>query len=108
MHKKYESLLNRPEPEEFIAETPMVNEVDTSPSNQTKRRTKLFVDVLIILCLIMCAIITFNTLAEYHRLDMVLSAAEITALMVPWGGELLLIVVRQAIGSDVIQNRGGN
>lgn len=108
MHKKYESLLNRPEPEEFVTETPLVNEVDTNPTNKTKRRTKRFVDVLIVLCLIMCAIITFNTLVEYHRLDMVLSAAEITALMVPWGGELLLIVVRQAIGSDVIQNRGGN
>ena len=108
MHKKYESLLNRSEPEEFITETPLVNDVDTNPTNKTKRHTKRFVDVLIVLCLIMCAIITFNTLVEYHRLDMVLSAAEITALMVPWGGELLLIVVRQAIGSDVIQNRGGN
>lgn len=108
MHKKYEALLNQHESEEFITETPLINEVDTSPTTKTKRRTKLFVDVLIILCLIMCAIITFNTLVEYHRLDMVLSAAEITALMVPWGGELLLIVVRQAIGSDVIQNRGGN
>ena len=30
---------------------------------------------------------------------------EITALLAVWGGELLLIVVRQVLGSDVLQKR---
>jgi hypothetical protein len=31
----------------------------------------------------------------------VLGAGEITALLAVWGGELLLIVVRQVLGSDI-------
>lgn len=66
-----------------------------------KQRTRRFVDVLIILCLLMCAIVTLTVLYEYHRLDTILGAGEITALLAVWGGELLLIVVRQVLGSDV-------
>lgn len=71
--------------------------------SRTKKRTKRFVDVLIVLCLLMCAIVTAFVLYEYHRLDTVLGAGELTALLAVWGGELLLIVVRQVLGSDVIQ-----
>lgn len=71
--------------------------------SRAKKRTKRFVDVLIVLCLLMCAVITGAVLYEYHRLDTVLGAAEITALLAVWGGELLLIVIRQVLGSDVIQ-----
>ena len=73
--------------------------------SRAKRRTKRFVDVLIVLCLLMCAIVTSFVLYEYHRLDTVLGAGEITALLAVWGGELLLIVVRQVLGSDVLQKR---
>jgi hypothetical protein len=60
-----------------------------------------FVDAIILLCLVMCMIITLSNLWEYHRLDVVMGAAEMTALLAVWGGELLLIVVRQVLGSDV-------
>ena len=73
--------------------------------SRAKRRIKRFVDVLIVLCLLMCAIVTVTVLYEYHRLDTVLGAGEITALLAVWGGELLLIVVRQVLGSDVLQKR---
>lgn len=73
--------------------------------SRAKRRVKRFVDVLIVLCLLMCAIVTVTVLYEYHRLDTVLGAGEITALLAVWGGELLLIVVRQVLGSDVLQKR---
>lgn len=73
--------------------------------SRAKRRVKRFVDVLIVLCLLMCAIVTVTVLYEYHRLDVVLGAGEITALLAVWGGELLLIVVRQVLGSDVLQKR---
>ena len=73
--------------------------------SRAKRRVTRFVDVLIVLCLLMCAIVTVTVLYEYHRLDTVLGAGEITALLAVWGGELLLIVVRQVLGSDVMQKR---
>lgn len=72
-------------------------------SSRAKKRVRRFVDALIVLCLLMCAIVTVSVLYEYHRLDTVLGAGEITALLAVWGGELLLIVVRQVLGSDVIQ-----
>jgi membrane protein YdbS with pleckstrin-like domain len=72
-------------------------------SSRAKKRVRRFVDALIVLCLLMCAIVTVVVLYEYHRLDVVLGAGEITALLAVWGGELLLIVVRQVLGSDVIQ-----
>jgi hypothetical protein len=53
----------------------------------------------------MCAVVTGVILYEYHRLDVLLGAGEIGALMAVWGGELLLIVVRQVLGSDIRKNK---
>jgi hypothetical protein len=53
----------------------------------------------------MCAVVTGVILYEYHRLDALLGAGEIGALMAVWGGELLLIVVRQVLGSDIRKNK---
>jgi hypothetical protein len=69
--------------------------------SKATRRVIRFVDTIIALCLVMCVIVTIFVLGEYHRLDTVLGAGEITALLAVWGGELLLIVVRQVLGSDV-------
>jgi branched-subunit amino acid ABC-type transport system permease component len=69
-------------------------------------RVRRFVDMLIVLCLAMCGYITVSVISEYHRLDVVLGAGEITALLAVWGGELLLIVVRQVLGSDVTKGHG--
>jgi uncharacterized membrane protein len=66
-----------------------------------KKRIMRFVDAIILLCLVMCVIITLSNLWEYHRLNVVMGAGEMTALLAVWGGELLLIVVRQVLGSDV-------
>jgi branched-subunit amino acid ABC-type transport system permease component len=72
-----------------------------SKPSKAARRVMRFVDALIVLCLAMCATVTLTVLYEYHRLSALLGAAEITALLAVWGGELLLIVVRQVLGSDV-------
>jgi hypothetical protein len=53
----------------------------------------------------MYALVTAVTLYEYHRLNTVLGAGEITALLAVWGGELLLIVVRQVLGSDALKKK---
>ncbi len=67
----------------------------------TKKQAIKFVNILIVLCLLMCALITGVSLCEYHRLDVVMGASELAVLVGIWGGELLLIVVRQVLGSDV-------
>ncbi len=73
----------------------------TRRESKAKRRARRFVNVLIVLCLVMCGIVTVAVLYEYHRLDALLGAGEITTLPTMWGGELLLIVVRQVLGSDI-------
>ena len=61
----------------------------TRRSSRAKKRVKRFVDALIVLCLLMCAIVTVSVLYEYHRLDVVLGAGEITALLAVWGASSL-------------------
>jgi glucan phosphoethanolaminetransferase (alkaline phosphatase superfamily) len=70
---------------------------------RTTARKKLlkFVDAIILLCLFMCMGITVYTLLEYHIQSALLGASELGVLMSFWGGELLLIVVRQVLGSDI-------
>jgi hypothetical protein len=53
----------------------------------------------------MSAVVTLSVVFEYHRLNTVLGAGEITALLAVWGGELLLIVVRQVLGSDITKQK---
>jgi hypothetical protein len=69
--------------------------------SKATRRVIRFTDAIISLCLTMCLIVTIAVLTEYRRLDTVLGASEIAALLAVWGGELLLIVVRQVLGSDL-------
>ncbi len=65
---------------------------------RNKRRSKWFVNMLILLCLGICLYITINTVTEYHRLDVLMDAGVLGVLVGMWGGELLLIVVRQVLG----------
>lgn len=68
-----------------------------------KRR---FVHGIIALCVAMSGAITAAVLYEYHRLDTVLPAGVLTALLGLWGGELLIVALRQVLGSDVLDKRG--
>lgn len=68
----------------------------------TKNWKTLFADVIIVISIIAGALITANTLIEYKRLDTPLPAGVVVALMGFWGGELLIIALRQIFGSDVV------
>lgn len=65
-----------------------------------------FVNLIIALCIAMSAAVTAAVVYEYHRLDTVLPAGVLTALLGLWGGELLIIALRQIFGSDVLDKRG--
>jgi hypothetical protein len=71
--------------------------------SKAKKRARRFVNMLIVLCLVMCGVVTVTVLYDYHRLDALLGAGEIATLLGVWGGELLLIVVRQVLGSDALK-----
>ena len=68
----------------------------------TKKQKRRFADVIIIICILMALAITAVVLYEYHRLDEVLPSGVVSALLFIWGGELLIIALRQIFGSDVV------
>ena len=61
-----------------------------------------FVHIIIAVCLVVSLGITAAVIYEYHRLDTVLPASVVTALLSLWGGELLIIALRQIFGSDAV------
>ncbi len=64
-----------------------------------------FANAIIVLCVTVSLVITAAVLYEYHRLDSVIPSGVLTALLGLWGGELLIIALRQIFGSDVIEKR---
>ena len=71
----------------------------------SKRKKRLFADCIIVTCVVMSMIITGVTLWEYHRLNVVMPSSALTALLGLWGGELLIIALRQIFGSDVTSKK---
>ena len=74
------------------------------------RKKARFANLIIALCIAMSAAVTAAVVYEYHRLDTVLPAGVLTALLGLWGGELLIIALRQIFGSDILdrRKRGGD
>ena len=70
--------------------------------NEEKKKLTL-ANAIIVFCVAVSFVITLVTLYEYHRLDTVMPAGVLTALLGLWGGELLIIALRQIFGSDVIK-----
>ena len=65
----------------------------------------VFANVIIAVCIVLSAAVTAAVVYEYHRLDTVLPAGVLTALLGLWGGELLIVALRQIFGSDVLGKR---
>lgn len=71
------------------------------------KRKLTFADLIIGICLSVSGLITAVTMYEYHRLDEVMPAGVVSALLLLWGGELLILAVRQIFGSNVIEQAKG-
>ena len=57
----------------------------------------IFANIIIVACITLSAAVTAAVVYEYHRLDTVMPAGVVTALLGLWGGELLIF------GSDVMR-----
>lgn len=68
----------------------------------SKRSKSNFANVIIVICIVTALFITAATVYEYHRLDTVIPSGVLTALLGMWGGELLIIALRQIFGSDIM------
>lgn len=68
-----------------------------------KSKWKLaFADIIIVICIGVSIILTAAVVWEYHRLDTVMPSGVLAALLGFWGGELLIIAMRQIFGSDAV------
>ena len=67
-----------------------------------KSHKNLFADVIIAVCVAVAVLVTGCVIYEYHRLDTVMPPGVISALCAFWGGELLIVALRQIFGSDVV------
>ncbi len=70
--------------------------------NDGKKKKTAFADVVITVCVVVALLVTGIVVWEYHRLKTVMPAGVISALFAFWGGELLIIALRQIFGSDVV------
>ena len=66
-----------------------------------KNSKNTFANAVIVTCIAVSAIITAAVLWEYHRLCTVIPSEVLGVLFGFWGGELLIVCVRQILGSDV-------
>lgn len=64
-----------------------------------------FANRIILVCVTVSLAVTVSVICEYHRLDTVMPPGVVTALLGLWGGELLIIALRQILGSDAVSKR---
>ena len=66
-----------------------------------KKRKSVFANIIISIVIAVGLIITTAVLLGYHELKQPIPGDVVTALMIFWGGELLIVALRQIFGSDV-------
>lgn len=67
-----------------------------------KNKKTRFANTIIVICIIMCIVITVAVLYEYHRLDTPIVSSVLIPLCGIWSGELLIIMLRQVLGQDIV------
>ena len=69
---------------------------------EKRPRKSVFANAVIVVCVVVALLITAAVIWEYHRLETVMPAGVLTALFAFWGGELMIIALRQIFGSDAV------
>ena len=73
-----------------------------------KKKKSRFANVIISLCVAVGLYITAATMWDYHTLGVPVPGDVLTALLLFWGGELLIIALRQVFGSDITKKKGND
>lgn len=78
-------------------------------TEKEKTRAKVtLANVVIVVCVVVALFVTATVIYEYHRLGVVMPAGVLTALLGFWGGELMIIALRQIFGSDAVSKAKSN
>ena len=76
------------------------------PKAERVRRKKLtFANAMILMCVSMGIYITVSIITDYKRLGVPVPGDVVNALFFFWGGELLIIALRQVFGSDITKKK---
>lgn len=67
----------------------------------SKKKKNQFANGVVKYCLAVTTVITAAVIFEYHRLGMVIPSGVLGVLIGFWGGELLVVALRQIFGSDI-------
>ncbi len=70
-----------------------------------KKKKSRFANVIISLCVVVGLYITAATMWDYHTLGVPVPGDVLSALLLFWGGELLIIALRQVFGSDITKKK---
>lgn len=71
----------------------------------SRKKKNQFANKVVKYCLAVTTVITGAVIFEYHRLGIVIPSGVLGVLIGFWGGELLIVALRQIFGSDVIKPR---
>ena len=74
----------------------------------SKKKKTRFANGIITLCVVVGVVITGATLYGYHRLGVPLPGDVLGKLFLFWGGELLIVALRQIFGSDCVKKSKDN
>lgn len=69
----------------------------------SRKRKNRFANKVVTYCLAVTTVITAAVIFEYHRLGMVIPSGVLGVLIGFWGGELLVVALRQIFGSDIVK-----
>lgn len=77
-------------------------------AKKIKKKISIFANVIISTSIAVGLFITLLTMFEYWMLKIPVPSDVLAVLIGFWGGELLIVALRQVFGSDIIRKRKEN
>ena len=77
-------------------------------SKKLKRKISLFANVIISVSISVGLFMTLITMIEYWTLKIPIPSDVLAVLIGFWGGELLIVALRQVFGSDIMNKKKNN
>lgn len=74
-------------------------------ASKRKKRISIFANIIISTSIAVGLFITVMTMIQYWALQMPVPSDVLAVLIGFWGGELLIVALRQVFGSDVIKKK---
>lgn len=77
-------------------------------SKKIKKKISLFANVIISVSISVGLFMTLITMIEYWTLKIPIPSDVLAVLIGFWGGELLIVALRQVFGSDIMNKKKNN